>query len=199
MNKKKSIFASIKIILFTYLAINKIIYYFGYLMTMEQGNIGETLETMIVRFVNQDLVMIIGVTAFFILMNIIESKKLKYNSIIVDMITYVIGFVVLNAIALVYYTILASIYLNDFSLILFVQEYISFIPGFALSYVVVVIAMEVKYYFKEREKKKTAEEMLSESTEDKLTMLKILFESELLNQEEYDLKKEKLLSAEQYI
>jgi hypothetical protein len=46
-----------------------------------------------------------------------------------------------------------------------------------------------------KEKKKSALAAAAQSTEDKLALLEVLLESEVLTQEEFDSKKEKLLGA----
>ena len=183
----------IKEVLFTFLAINKILYYFSYVNAMNQTDFWKAAEALFIRIIESDLLLIIGVIAFFFLDKQIESKKIKYNSIIINLITYAIGYVVLMSIAFLYSLILTIIYSVDFSFSVYFNDFIYFIPGVTLSYIVIAIVLEIKYYFKNKEKKKSAEAMLSESSEDKLTMLKILFEDGLLSQEEYDIKKDKLL------
>ena len=185
----------IKEVLFTFLAINKVLQYLNYFNAIDQADFGEAAEALFVRIIESDLLIILGVIAFFFLDKQIERKKIKYNSIIINVITYAVGYVVLMGIAFIYSLTLTIIFAVDFSFSMYLNNFVSVIPGATFSYLVIVIVLEIKYYFKNKEKEKAAESMLSESSEDKLRMLKILFDDELLSQEEYDIKKEKLLNT----
>ena len=192
MNVKKAKWSPVKEILFTYLAINKIMYWFNTVTALNQSDLGNVGRTVFMRVLNQDLILIIGVTAFFFLDKLIELKKSKYNSNIWGyVILYAIGYVVLIGIAFMYMLILNLIFAAQyFSLGELVRGFISFMPNYTLGYLVVAVVLNLKYYFKT---KKTSEDAPAvQNTDDKLAMLKRLLDDGVLTQEEFDCKKEKL-------
>lgn len=192
MSAKKARWLPIKEILFTYLAISKIMYWFNTIVAMNQSDLGNVGEAVLMRFLNQDLMLIISVMAFFVLNQLIELKKSKYSTVLEYVVFYAIGYVVLVGIVFVYNLIMILIFSAQyFSLGEFVRGFISFMPSFTLGYLVVAAALEIKLYFKK--KVKPAYVLSVQSTGDTLAMLKALLDDGVLTQEEFDCKKEKLL------
>ncbi|MCL2396540.1 MAG: SHOCT domain-containing protein [Defluviitaleaceae bacterium] len=193
MSAKKS-WSPIKEMLFTYLAITKILYWVNTIAAMNQNDLGSAGEAVLMRLINQDAMLIVGVVAFYFLDKRIALKKSKYSSILEYVIFYAVGYVVLMGIAFVYNAAMGLIFSAQyFSWGEFVSAFIGFLPGVTLGYLAVVVIFEIKHYFK----KKTAPgyEPPAKSAEDKLAMLKILLDDGVLTQEEFDCKKGKLMDA----
>jgi len=193
---KKGKWSPIKEILFTYLAINKIMYWFYTITTVNQSDLESIGRFALMRLINQDLILIIGVIACYFLNKLIALKRSKYSNILEYAIFYVIGYVVLMGIGFIYNLIINLIFLiQDFSLTAFVREFMGFVPSFTLGYLVVATVLETKEYFKKKGKESPDDTPSAPSTDDKLAMLKVLLDSDILGQEESDHKKQKLLQS----
>ena len=165
---KKGKWSPVKEILFTYLAVNKIMYWFNTVAAMDQADFGNVSQAVIMRLINQDLLLIIGVVAFYILNKQIELQKSKYSGVLEYIIFYAAGYVILMGIVFAYNLAMNLIFLPEsFHFGGFVREFISFLPSVTIGYIVVAFALEVKMYFKAKEKKASADAMPAQSTEDK--------------------------------
>jgi len=180
---KKDKWSSVKEILFTYLAINKIMYWFDTIMAMNPGDVGfgGVARAVMLRLLSGDLIMIAGIVMFFFLDKLISQKKSKGSSILEAIKFYVIGYVALLALQLIYLGIASLFVPIEWS------SFVSVMPYFTLGYIVVVVVLNLKYYFKEKEK--SGYTPSAPSTEDKLSMLQVLLDDGTLSQEEFDQKK----------
>ena len=193
MNTKKEKWLPIMEILFTYLAINKIVYWINTITAMNRSDLENVGEAVLMRLLYQDLILIIGVVAFFIIYRLLEMKKSKYSSVFAYVMLYVVGFIAITVIAFIYNLIMNLIFsAQDFSLGAFTRVFISFMPSLTIYYIIVAVVLEIKHYFKTKGKKATEKVMPIQSTEDKIAMLKVLLDDDILTQEEFDCKKEKL-------
>jgi len=191
---KKVKWSPIKEIVFTYLAVNKIMYWANMIITMHQSDLGNVGHAVLMRVLNQDLLLIIGVTAFYFVDKLINLKKSKYSSIAEYAILYAIGYVMLLGLGFMYNLIMVLIFsTQEFSMIEFVRAFISFVPSYTMGYLIATAALEIKQYFKKMGEKSSKEILPDQSTEEKLTMLHILLNDGILTQEEFDQKKMKLL------
>jgi len=194
MNMKKGKLSPVKEILFTYLAISKILYWFNTIVAMNYSDLENVGQAVIMRLLNQDLLLIIGVAACYFLNERIEARKSKHSNILGYALFYAIGYVVLIGIAFFYNLILLLIFAAQyFDLNAFVRGFISFMPSFTLGYLAVATALEIKLYFKKKNES-SGDAPSVPSTEEKLAMLKVLLDDGILTQEEFDRKK-KLLHA----
>jgi len=151
---KKRKWLSIKNVLFTYLALNKILYWFNTVASLEQTDFRTVANVILSRFLNQDLLLILSVIAFFYLDAKIEQKKSSNSKILEYIMFYAIGYVLLLGIIVVYNVLINLIFrAENFYLAEFFREFLSFIPNITVGYIVVAVAMEIKQYFKAREKK----------------------------------------------
>jgi len=194
----------VKEILFTYLAINKILYWAYIIMGMEEISFASGGKVLLDRFLAQDLVIIACIILMFYLDWRIKEKRTKYNIVVEHVIPYSIGYVAFLGVTLVSNALrLVIFYTENITW----SEYISFFVGsiipLTIGYLVVIVALEIKLYFKNAGKKAAEESLLDQSLnessktrsiEDKLSMLKVLFDDGILNQEEFEDKKEKLLA-----
>ena len=190
MTQKK--WSPIKEIVFTYLAINKIMYWFNTITAMNQSELSNVGHAIFMRVLNHDLMMIVGVVAFFWLNSLIELKKTKYSKVWEYVLFYVIGYFVLVAIVIVYNWVLIMIFSpQDLYITELIRGFISFMPNFTIGYIVVAVALEVKIYFKNKGKESPA--AAEYSAQDKLAVLESLLEENILTQEVFEQTKEKLL------
>ena len=186
MDKKKN-WPPLKELLFSYLAITKILYYFNTVMTMENRGLWSAVET-VLRRLNQDAIIIIGVILFYYLDKFIKLKKSKYSTVLEYAIFYAVGYIMLMGVALAYVGIMTLIFGTEYVQI---DSWGMFMGYSIVSYGVVAIALNVKQYFKGKAKPK---DMPVHSTNDKLVMLEELHNAGVLTQEELASKKEMLLS-----
>ena len=196
MEQKK--WAPVKEILFTYLAINKIMYWYGTIISMNQSELGNVSQAILIRFLEQDLLLIIAVVAFYFLNVLIESKKAKPGSTIGEyVIFYSIGYVVLLGIGFIYFCIMLFLIspVEGLTFTEFTRQFIGVIPGFTLSYLVIAAVLEVKLYFKKKGAE-SSKDTTANSTEDKLAMLKALLDDGILTTEEFENKKQILFPSQ---
>jgi hypothetical protein len=190
--KKEKLFP-IKEMLFTFLAINKILYWVDTITAINPDGIGDVIGVVLTRLLNQDLILIIGVVGFFFMDKRIESKKSKHSNIVETVIFYAIGYVGMMVIVLVHSVAINLIFAaQGFSLGEFARAFLDFLPSGTLAYLAVVVVMEIKQSFKAKDKKKAANAIPVHSTDDKLAMLQVLLDNDVLTQEEFDSKSVKL-------
>ena len=186
MSAKKAKWSPIKEMLFTYLAITKILYYFNTVTAMEHRGLGNILETLLMRL-NQDALIIIGVVLFFYLDKFIQLKKSKYSKVLENIVFYAVGFVALMGVTLIYIGIMVLIFGSDY---IQIDSWGAFIGYAVAGYIVVAVVLNLKYYFKEKAKPDYVPAI--QSTGDKLAMLEILRDDGILTQAEFDSKREML-------
>ena len=177
---KKENWSLIKEMLFTYLALSKIISWTNTINNVNQNGLGSVREAVLMRIINQDLILIATVIFFFFLDKSIQLKKSKYSNILKDIVLYIIGFVGLIVMILIYNWLLS----NPIP----IASWGIFITNFAPSYVVIIVVFEIKSHFKGKAKRENASSM--GNTDDKLSMLKDLLNDGVLTQEEFDQKKD---------
>ena len=185
----------VKEILFIYLAINKIMYWFSIIMGMEQFSFAGGGRVILERFLTQDLAIIACITVMYYFDWRIKEKRTKYNIVVEHAILYGIGYVAFLGL------IFTS---NAFNLMILLaesitwSEYISLfaehlIP-FTIAYLIASVGLEIKLYFKKKGQKTSEELVVTQDTECKLSMLKILLDDGILSQEEFEDKKKLLYS-----
>ena len=194
----------VKEILFIYLAINKIMYWFNLIIGMEEISFAGGGVVILQRFITQDVAIIACIILMYYLDWRIKEKRTKYNIVVEHVILYSIGCLAFlglifasNAFHLMVFH--AGNYTWSEYLGLFVENLMPFIIG----YLTVSVGLEIKLYFKKAGKKTPEESLLAESLEElpktqnieeKLNMLKVLLKDGILNQEEFEDKKKKLLA-----
>ena len=155
IKSKKRSWSKFKEILFTYLAINKIMYWFNTITALNQSDIEGVGQAVFMRVLNQDLIVILAVGAFFFFNELLESKKSKYGQLREYIIFYVFGYVGLLGIVFCYFLILNLFFpIQDFSFVGYVREFITALPSLSIGYLVVAIVLEIKLYFKKKGKEK---------------------------------------------
>ena len=138
--------------MFTYLALNKILYWFNTVTSLEQTDFRTVANVILSRFLNQDLLLILSVIAFFYLDEKIEQKKTSNSKVLEYVKFYAIGYVLLLSLIFVYNILINLIFqAENFYFAEFLRELLSFIPSITVGYIVVAVVMEVKQYFKAKE------------------------------------------------
>jgi len=181
MNTKEKGWSTAWKMLFSYLAVSKIIYWYNMVIVMVgQGDFGAAAQAIFWRLLS-DIPIVIGVILIFYMENIFNFKISKFNKITNEVISHIFAYMIFTGAIAIYYLILA-----------FAGIQINWIAGLiytGIAYVIVVVVLDIKRYI--RAKKMTTYTPKLTATE-KLAILKTLLDNDVLTQEEYDIKKEGL-------
>ena len=183
MSVKTGRWSPIKEMLFTYLAITKILYWLNTITAINQSDLEGVGEAVLMRLLYQDVILIVSVIFFYFLDKRIQLKRSKYSKVLEYVVFYVIGFVALMGFLLIYNRIVFGP--------LQVDSWAGFMSSYILGYLAIMVVLNIKQYFKAKAKPVYAPP--PQSTDETLSMLKILLNDNILTQEEFDQKKEKLL------
>ena len=189
MNVKNGKWSTVKEMLFTYLAITKILYWINTITAMNQSDLDSVGRAVLTRLMNQDIMIILGVIAFFFLEKAIALKRSKYSTVLQSIMLYAVGYVMLLAIMFIYFLIISLIYGS-----VQVDSWGALIGYNLFLYIVICIVLEIKERFKAKGKKPPEDIQPARSTEDKLSMLQALLDDGIVTQEEFDSKKEMVLN-----
>jgi len=179
MTKKKPKTKALMSMLFSYLAISKILYYFSYITTTDVGNIGEMFMPLFNRLISRDFVIIV----FVVVSHFIEQKllqKLEKRNVLKHVAVHVVGYI----------TLVALYYSYFFILRLFFPVTSSMSPGemlgnILIAYIFGAAFLEVKTWFKSKQYEKAK----PTDAEDKLSALETLHNSGVLTDDEFESKK----------
>jgi len=184
MSTKKGKRLVILHVLVTYLAISKIVYYFDMITSsLAQGGFSAMGEAVLARLLTQDILIILVILFTLYTDNIVTLKVSKYSNIINSIILHVVDYVLYIAVLFGYFWSINFIFGIFAALIANWWENLIF---FSILYLVIVAVVETKKYLK---KKETSEKPLILNTDEKLAMLRTLFDYGVLTQDEYDSKK----------
>ena len=183
INAKKGKWSPLKEMLFTYLAITKVLYWFNTFMAMNLTDIGEVGRAVLMRLLNQDMMIILFIVVMFFIERRFITIENAQNKIPVRIAEYAIG-----------YMVLVGAYIFGFWIMNFIADFQidwGVFIGYSLAgYVVVAVVMSINDYYKNKEK--TGDAPSVHSNEEKLGMLIILRDDGVLTQEEFDSGKAKL-------
>lgn len=182
MKKLKKKQLPITKILFTYLAISKIMYWYETITTMNGLDLSSTAQKFLERFISRDLLLIIGVILFYYFEKIIFNKKSQKETLKQHIMYYVSGY--LSMIAVLLFLMLFAWQGYDRSL------WMGTLVDGTLGYIVIMIALNVKDYFKS--KKEKADRDTVNRPEDSIAMLYALLDKGILSQEEFEEKCQKI-------
>ena len=185
MPAKKTKWLPVKEIVITYLALSKFLYWMEIVGGIEQSSLGSVAEAVGMRLLDRDILLIASVIMFFILEKLI-MEKFKSGNMLKNITLYAVGFV--GMIGLFYGYLWGMSWFFEVN---FPNLWL-FISNIAIGYVVAMVFLNAKYYFKDREKAKLEQAVAEECANDKLAMLKILHDDGILTQEEFENKKEKV-------
>ena len=182
MNAKNGQKSAIWVMLFSYLAISKIIYYFDITVSaFFQGGLWAMGEAVLNRLITQDLLIILIILLTFNTEEFVSSKISKFSKTVNQVIVHVIDYVLYIGVLFAYFLLMNFFgFFNNVSLR-------DNLIAFSVLYLVIVVIVEIKKYLKKKEMTKYTPTL---SEYEKLVMLKTLRDNGVLTQEEYDCKKD---------
>ena len=135
----------IKQILFTYLALSKILYWVETAFTMEQNDWMGVFNAVLMRLLNRDIMLVASIMLMFALDKLIMKKsedenKTRYATV------YVIGYVGMIGLFYLYGWVL------NWFITVHMPSLRSLVSSTLVGYVVAMIALNIKYYLKAKEK-----------------------------------------------
>jgi len=174
-------------ILFTYLAISKVLYWFELVAVAGDFTVDIVLSVLLPRFVFRDLPLIAIVFIFYFMDNFLlklhEKQAAKRSKIAKEIALYAVGYVVVAAVWFAYSWLLIWVGWLDSGERLWGEEFLYM----SSAYLLVVAVMVVKQFSAKKKK------VVSKSAEDKVEMLEILLYDGVLTQEEFEIKKLRIL------
>jgi len=177
MNAKNGQKSAIWVMLFSYLAISKIIYYFDITVSaFFQGGLLAMGEALFIRLITQDLLIILIILLTFNTEEFVSSRISKFSKTVNQVIVHVIDYVLYIGVLFAYFLMM-----NFFGLFNNANWRDNFI-GFSALYLVIVAIVEIKKYLKKEEITRYTPVL---SKDEKLVMLKTLRDNNVLTQEEY--------------
>ena len=183
MEKKKKL-NSIKEIIFIYLAASKILYWFNTIFAINANYI-EWLS-LLERLLTHDIPIIITVIILHFYDKLIFLRGSSANRIVEKIVYYGISYFLFMSVILLYALLLNLIFQNPLNF----SDYLDFAIWGSLAYVFITIGVNIKIYFKTKEKKTLNDLVLKQKLSDKLSMLETLNEDgDLFSQEEYEVKR----------
>jgi len=181
-----------KEILFTYLAITKIWSWYMKAINLDFSEPNQAFYSLLDRILGLELMLIIGVIFFVFLEKKIFENHSAHKSFLHHVLFYVIGFMMITGINFLYLFLLHVIFESGtISFSEFVQNFFSAMGWVAIGFIVVMVAFNVKSYFKAKEAESTYA-IEAKAHADKVEMLNILFADGILSEEEFTQKKEML-------
>ncbi|MCL2854487.1 MAG: hypothetical protein FWE21_02585 [Defluviitaleaceae bacterium] len=169
---KKDKWKAIKEMVFAYLAVTKIMYWFGLINTVNQDGAGDLWQTVLARILHQDLPLVITVVLFHFLDKMIRLRRSKYSKVLEYIVFYAIGFVAIVGIYFIHGLLVFGINAMTYM--------VNFLVNFAIGYIIVAAILEIKYRIKFKSKP---------LADDRCAMLQTLLDDGILTQEEFDSKK----------
>jgi len=188
MSVKKEKQSAILGMLFTYLAISKVIYYYNITANaLFQGGFQDMAAVVLERLITQDILIILVILLTLYTEKFVALRILKYNKTVHQAIVHIIDYLLYIGVLTIYFLTMNfafGFFPNIFSLENFIY--------FSVLYLVIVAVVEIKKYFKKKEKTEYTPAL---SANEKLAMLKTLHNNNVLTREEYDSKKKGLFGA----
>ena len=187
MGTKKRDLSSLKEMVFTYLAINKIMYWIG--VASETDGLEGVGQAVLQRLLNRDIVLILVIVFMYIFEYKFVMKQKRWTGIFAQIIIGIVGYVVFSVILITYQWAIHLIFSAPFDIIAFLGT----MPGWTAIFFIVMVVLMAKEHFK---KKSASEYALDiQSTNIKLEMLEALLDDGALSQEEFDKQKDKLFGV----
>ena len=185
---KKSNLKAIKMMLFSYLAVSKILYWINLISTAHD----DVWRVISQRLLEQDI-LIIGVIVFtYFFEHKFVLKQRKWNGFLAEIIIAIGGYLIYCILLVGYVLAVDSMLPTPANVWLIVSA--PFMFNMTVLYFTVHIIMTVKERFKKKEAYEYALDIQSANI--KIEMLKTLLDDGVLSQEEFDKQEEKLLEMQ---
>jgi len=168
--------------LILYLAISKTVYWLNAIAELSQSEFDGVGRALLVRILNRDLLIILGLILFFFLEKAIDWKETKHGGILQHIMFYSIGYVMLFALYLAYIWVLNLVFADPVDWSTF--NWSTTIAFSLIMYVAIMCVATIKQTKLDKANKK--------AETDKLAMLEALANDGILTPEELEQKKEKL-------
>jgi len=179
--------SAIWVVLFSYLAISKVIYYFDITVAaFFQGGLLAMGEAVLNRLITQDLLIILIILLTFHTEDFVSSRIAGYSKTVNQIIVHVIDYAVYIGVLFAYF--LAMNFFGFFNNVSLRDNLIAF----SVLYLVIVMIVEIKKYLKKKEITRYTPAL---SKDEKLAMLRTLRDNSVLTQKEYDHKRKSLLGV----
>ena len=187
--KNKSWISPIKDILFMYLAASKIIYWMDVASTAD--GLDGVWRTVLERLLYRDIVLILILIFMYLFEKVIILKqgKFRLRGVWPHVILAICGYVVYVAILTGYSLLFHLIYSEPFDLRAFLFS--RFMLNGTIIFFVVMVALTVKDYFKQKSASEYALDI--QSTDIKLEMLETLLDDGVLSHDDYEEQRSKLV------
>jgi len=181
MHKKEKSAFSFKTLIFSYLAISKLMYWINTIATIQQDELGEVWRMVLNRILTQDIMLILVLAALFLLEHYITTHPSITNGLIKGIMVHVIGYIIYLAIITLY--VLALNFFADIQ----IANWGGFIFDVSIFYILACVVLEIKDHMK----KKEAEMYIPVEQVDKnsLSLLSTLYKRDVLTKDEYESKK----------
>ena len=182
MNVKKGKKSEIWAMLFAYLTISKAFYWANIIGgTLNQGSLRDLGEVVLLRFLNQDMLIILGIVLVTFMEKFVQSKMSKYKKVWRQIIEHVIIYLLMSGAAIAYLWVMALISGTPLNINLGESLFFG-----GIMYLAIGAIFEAKRLLKKKEMTTYASAL---SMDEKLSMLKTLHDSGVFTQEEYERKK----------
>ena len=181
---KKRDWTIIKTILFSYLAISKMIYWVEVIAyTDSLAGVGSAVFE---RFVYRDIMIILLLACIYYFEHLVILKQKKWNNLMSQIIVILFGLVMFICIYTVYFTILYFVIVGNVNF----MGILSNIVPLSTGYLILAAFLFIKEQFKEKEARAYAVDI--QTVDVKLEVLKALLDDGVLTEEEFDRQKGKL-------
>ena len=188
---KKINWSAIKVMLFSYLAISKMVYWFNLVFAGYE----DVWRIVLQRFLTQDILIIIVIVFIYFFEHKFVLKQKKLNSFFADIITAIGGYIIFFVVALIYAMIVSSLLPTPANIWLLITS--DFMVNLTVVYFIIFVALTMKERFKKKEAYDYALDIQSMAL--KIEMLKTLLDDGVISQEEFNKQEAKLLEAQSSI
>ena len=150
MKKKKKL--PVFEILFTYLAVTKVLYWVGVFAGL--SSFGDIAENVLTRLLNQDAVVVIMIFVFFYLDRAIYLKSEKFKGILAHAAFYAIGYGIFIGVAMAHASMMLWLsFWNVDSLPVF---FVNLVVNYTIGFVAIMVVMNIKILMKKKAKEEAA-------------------------------------------
>jgi len=171
---KPKTWTPLKEMLFSYLAVTKILYWLNTVTALNQAGFGVVTQAVAGRLLSQDVLIIASILIFAFLDKRISSKKSRHSSILGHVIFYAVGYAAVFGFAAGYALLMSRVFEG-----MAIDSWAAFFAYGTFGYLVIVIVLNIKYHFKAKSKAANIPK------DEKLAALNILLDGGILTQEEF--------------